>query len=169
MKLTISRNIRRAIALSVSFILVASARTAFAQEDVRFLIGNDGVLVYSDDGHYMPIRWEDGTNMTARSVRAASMGGNRYALIVVGGDGTLLYRVGPPSRMFFPNNGTAGWFNWNSSEKEPRMMASKVISVIWKSSTDLRIVVAGGDGRQCRLDSPPQLLGRTSYRDWECF
>lgn len=169
MRLHISSNIRRVIVLSVSLILFASARTAIAQDDVQFLIGNGGVLVYSDDGRYVPIRWHDGTNMTVRSARAAYMGGNRYALIVVGGDGTLLYRVGPPSRMFFPDNGSAGWFTWNSGEKESRMKASKVVSVMGNRSGDLRIVVAGGDGRQCTLDSSPQLLGRTSYRDWDCF
>lgn len=157
----------KVLPLGASILSLLSSPYSIAQELQQVGINSSGYIAYSESGRYIPFRWHDGTNMTARDAQSVSLGNGSYAVVAVGGDGTLLYRVGPLTREFL--NGSAGWFTWVKSEKEPRMRAQAVRSLSTLRNGDLRIVVVGGDGRECTLDSAPRRLSQTLRENWDCL
>jgi hypothetical protein len=168
--------VSKVLMTGASLLLTLNTPYSFSQESQQVYVSESGALVYSDAGRYIPFRWHDGTNMKAIGAKSISLGNGVYAVVVVGGDGTLLYRLGQLSRAFF--NGTqsgwlsspsAGWFTWRKTEKDHRMKVNSISSLSRLGNGDLRIVVVGGDGRQCTLDSSPRLLSQSDYRFWDCI
>lgn len=87
--------------------------------------------------------------------------------MAIGGDGTLLFRIGAASRDFF--NGQAEAFTWNINEKDRRMKAQQVLGVSSLGGDNVRVVVAGGNGNQCTLDANIYDIYKTNAGWWDCL
>ncbi|MBW4445443.1 MAG: hypothetical protein KME38_00825 [Spirirestis rafaelensis WJT71-NPBG6] len=130
-----------------------------------------GSLVFADSGRWVPFRWRDGGNMNVLHANAGTVNGTPV-LVVVGGDGTLLYRVGNASRSSsFFLSGYAGSFRWGQpgQHRDGLMRAKAVDSVTPVGSNAVRISIIGGNGARCTLDAGIYDLDKADWRSWDCL
>lgn len=152
------------LALAGFTVLLGIQSPAMAGDQIN-IVG--GYLVYASAGRWVPFRWGDGSNMKAKSFGATSTQKGTPFIVAIGGDGVLLFRIGPASRDFL--NRQADAFTWNPNEKDRRMKAQRVVGVSPLSGDAVRVSVIAGNGSQCTLDANISDIYRSNASWWDCL
>ena len=136
-----------------------------------------GILHYRSDlnSPWKPVIWDEqaNTRMDGKDIGGVNMEDGRFMLVVVGGDNTLLWRIGEPSPYFAPagikaleknEDQNAGKFFWNNGNP---MEAKSITSVILLDDRKVTITIVGGDdaGMYSRQERP----NCTNFTKWQRF